>query len=104
MKLNIKAVAIAEAVVGGILFILCRLMFTLAPDTTLASSKYLFHTDWSGIAVPVTWGGFFLGFVVFTVFMAVVGAAWAWLYNYIVGISGVSSAQPTSIKHEQAAA
>ena len=30
-----------------------------------------------------------LGFVVFTVFMAVVGAAWAWLYNYIVGVSVV---------------
>lgn len=104
MKLNTKAVAIAEAAVGGILFILCRLVFTLAPDTTLASSKYLFHTDWSGIAVPVTWGGFFLGFVVFTVFMAVVGAAWAWLYNYLVGVSAVTSVQPTAIKHEKAAA
>jgi hypothetical protein len=104
MKLNIKAVAIAEAVAGGILFILCRLIFTLAPDTTLASSKYLFHTDWSGIALPVTWGGFFLGFVVFTVFMTVVGAAWACLYNYIVGVSAVGSVQPTAISHEKAAA
>jgi len=52
----------------------------------------------------VTWGGFFLGFVVFTVFMAVVGAAWAWLYNYIVGVSAVASVQPTAIRHEKAAA
>ena len=104
MKLNIKAVAIAEAAVAGILFILCRLIFTVAPETTLASTKYLFHTDWSGIAVPVTWGGFFLGFVVFTAFMAVVGAAWAWLYNYMVRVSTVASAQPTMIKHEKVAA
>lgn len=103
MKLNIRAVAIAEAAVAGILFILCRLIFTLAPNTTLATTKYLFHTDWSGIALPVTWGGFFLGFVVFTVFVAVVGAAWAWLYNYMVRVSTVSSAQPTMSKPEKVA-
>jgi hypothetical protein len=45
MKLNVRAIAIAQGIVGGILFVLCRLVFMLFPDATLASSKYLFHTD-----------------------------------------------------------
>lgn len=83
MKLNIKAVVIAEAVVGAVLFTLCRLAFLVAPDATLAALKYLTHIDWSPLTMPVTmtWGGFILGLIVFTIFIGVVGAAWAWLYN-----------------------
>ena len=33
--------------------------------------------------MPVTWGGFLSGLVVFTVFITIVGTAWAWLYNLI---------------------
>jgi hypothetical protein len=81
MKLNIKAVAIAEAVVAGALFVLCRLAFALAPEATLAGLKYLTHIDWSSVAMPVNWKGFLSGLVVFTLFTAVIGAAWAWIYN-----------------------
>lgn len=81
MKLNVKAVVIAEAVVGAALFILCRLAFAVAPDATLAGLKYLTHIDWSSVAMPVSWGGFLSGLIVFTVFIAVVGAIWAWIYN-----------------------
>lgn len=85
MKLNIKAIAIAEAVVGAALFILCELAFALAPDATLSALKYLTHIDWSSVAIPVSWGGFITGLVVFTIFTAVVGAVWAWIYNLIAG-------------------
>jgi 2TM family of unknown function (DUF5676) len=84
MKLNIKAIAIAEAIVAGTLFVLCRLAFALAPDATLAALKYLTHIDWSSVTMPVSWGGFLLGLVVFTILVAVVGAAWAWIYNLMV--------------------
>lgn len=104
MKLNVKAIAIAEATVAGILFILCRLVFTLAPDTTLAAMKYLFHTDYSSITVPVNWGGFFLGLVVLTVFMAVVGAVWAWIYNRLARESSEASVEATRVKQERVAA
>jgi hypothetical protein len=83
MKLNIKAVVIAEAVVGAALFILCRLAFVVAPAATLAALKYLTHIDWSSVTMPVTFGGFVSGLVVFTIFMAIVGGVWAWLYNMI---------------------
>lgn len=92
MKLNIKAVAIAEAFVAGVLFVLCRLAFALAPEATLAALKYLTHIDWSSVVMPVNWGGFLSGLVLFTVFTAVVGAAWAWIYNLLARQPGTTSA------------
>lgn len=92
MKLNIKAVAIAEAFVAGVLFVLCRLAFALAPEATLATLKYLTHIDWSSLVMPVNWGGFLSGLVLFTVFTAVVGAAWAWIYNLLARQPGTTSA------------
>ena len=91
MKLNVKAVVIAEALVGAALFILCRLAFALAPDTTLATLKYLTHIDWSTVTMPVTWGGFISGLVVFTIFMAIVGGIWAWIYNLIARTPSAAS-------------
>ena len=91
MKLNIKAIAIAEAVVGAALLILCRLAFAIAPDGTLATLKYLTHIDWSPVTIPVTLGGFILGLVVFTILMALIGCAWAWIYNRIAGETRAAS-------------
>ena len=91
MKLNVKAVVIAEAIVGAALFILCRLAFVVAPDPMLATLKYLTHIDWSSVTMPVTLGGFISGLVVFTIFMAVIGGVWAWIYNLIARTPNVAS-------------
>lgn len=98
MKLNVKAIAIAQGAVAGILFVLCRLVFELAPQSTLATMKYVFHTDWSSVAAPVTWGGFFLGLVLFVVFAALVGVAWASIYNRLASESRVASTRAAATK------
>lgn len=85
MKLNIKAVVIAVAIVGAALFTLCRVAFAIAPESTLATVKYLTHIDWSPVTMPVTLGGFVSGLIVFTIFMAIVGAVWALIYNSLAG-------------------
>lgn len=90
MKLNVKAIAIAHGAVAGILFILCRFIFMLVPDGSLAAMKYLFHTDWSSVAAPVNWGGFFLGLILLMVFAALVGAAWSSIYNGLARQSGAA--------------
>lgn len=83
MKLSIKGIVIAEAVVGAALFILCRLAFDIAPAATLAALRYLTHIDWSPVAMPVTLGGFIAGLIVFTIFIAVIGGVWASIYNLV---------------------
>ena len=96
MKLNIKAIAIAEAVVGAALFILCRLAFAVAPDATLSTLKYLTHIDWSPVTMPVTLGGFIAGLIVFTIFIAVVGSVWAWIYNLVARTSAAAEQVTTN--------
>ena len=103
MKLNVRAMAIAHGTVAGILFVLCRLVFMLAPDGSLAAMKYLFHTDWSSVAAPVNWGGFFLGLVLLMVFAGLVGAAWASLYNGLAPESSVASTKAATANPRMAA-
>lgn len=91
MKLNVKAVVIAEAIVGAALFILCRLAFVVVPDATLAALKYLTHIDWSSVTMPVSLGGFIFGLVAFTVLIAVIGGVWAWIYNLIARTPSAAS-------------
>lgn len=98
MKLNVKAIAIAQGAVAGILFVLCRLVFTWAPNGTIVAMKYLFHTDWSSVAVPLTWGGLFVGLVLFVVFAALVGVVWASIYNRLASESRVASTRATATK------
>lgn len=96
MKLNVRAIAIAHGAVAGIMFVLCRLVFTIAPEGTLAATKYLFHTDWSTVALPLTLAGSFLGLVLFTGFAALVGAIWASTYNWLARESrAAQTIQPT---------
>lgn len=97
MKLNVKAMAIAHGTVAGILFVLCRFVFMLAPDGSLAAMKYFFHTDWSSVAAPVNWGGFFLGLVLLMLFAGLIGATLGSIYNWVASESTVRSpnAKPT---------
>ena len=81
MKLDLRALAFSEALVGSALFVICAAFIVLAPDATASATKYLFHIDLSGIARPVSWGGFLSGLVVFTLFMGFVGLVWGWFYN-----------------------
>lgn len=81
MKLDVRALALSEALVGAALFVVCAAFIALTPDTTAGATRYLFHIDLFGIARPVSWGGFLSGLVVFTLFMGVVGLVWGWFYN-----------------------
>jgi hypothetical protein len=81
MKIDIRVLALSEALVGAALFVFCAAFIALAPDATANATKYLFHMDLSNIARPVSWGGFLSGLVVFTLFMGIVGLVWGWFYN-----------------------
>lgn len=81
MKLDIKAVAIAEALVVAAVFVLCAFVIAVVPEQTAAATRYLFHIDLSSLARPVSWGGFISGLIVSSVAMGLAGAVWASLYN-----------------------
>ncbi|HKZ78266.1 MAG TPA: DUF5676 family membrane protein [Pyrinomonadaceae bacterium] len=81
MKLDVRAIAISEGLVMAAVFVICAFFIAVAPGQTAAATRYLFHIDLSGLARPVSWGGFLSGLVVFSVFMAVVAGVWGAIYN-----------------------
>lgn len=81
MKLNVKAVSIAEGLVVAVVFVICTFVIAVVPEQTAPATRYLFHVDLSGLARPISWGGFFSGLIVSSIAMGLAGAAWASIYN-----------------------
>ena len=87
MKLDIRAFAIASALIAAILFVVCAFFVFIAPKETTVVAGQLIHADLSSIVRSLTWGNFFGGLIGWTVGTALVAAATAWLYNRLVGES-----------------
>ncbi|MDO8740758.1 MAG: DUF5676 family membrane protein [Candidatus Woesearchaeota archaeon] len=82
-KLNVKTTALTLAIVGGVLSLACAAIIAIWPG----SLKYLgaiFHgIDLTAIAkTSVSIGSVILGLIEVVVIGAIVGALFAWLYNY----------------------
>lgn len=86
MKLDIRAFAIATALVTAVLFVICAFFVALAPRETTAVAGYLVHADLSGLSRSLTWGNFFGGLVGWSVGTAIIAGATAWLYNRLVRV------------------
>ncbi len=84
MKLKIPAFAGATAIITAIAFSLCSLFLAVAPEATYEASSFLFHTNLTNLAYPMSWGTFFGGLAVWTIAMAITGAGLAWLYNQLI--------------------
>lgn len=84
MKLDLRAFAMASALMAAILFILCTFFVFIAPKETTAVAGHVIHADLSGIVRSLTWGNFFGGLLGWTVGTAIVAGATAWLYNRLV--------------------
>lgn len=83
-KLNIKKVSLSLATVSGILYVLCAILFAIAPQTALSLSKDLFHgIDITQIAKNTTLEGTIIGFVEIIVLSLLVGWLFAVIYNYL---------------------
>lgn len=84
-KLNPKVVSFSLAFVSGIVYILCAIFFTIAPQTTLNISKYMFHgIDITKIAnTPIPWSDTIIGFIEIVMFSLILGWLFATIYNKI---------------------
>lgn len=80
-RLNVRAVAVGQTFVGAVLFLVCSLLVALFPEATAKFTGFAFHTDLSGIARPVSFGGFLVGLVVFSLGFGLVSALAAGVYN-----------------------
>jgi small-conductance mechanosensitive channel len=80
-KYNVRDVAVTQAVVGAILFLLCSLLVVLFPGATAKFTAYAFHTDLSRIMQPPSFSGFVTGLIVFSLGFGLISALAASVYN-----------------------
>ena len=82
MKLKIKAFALAKAAMVTAIYVVCGLLYGLAPEPFYAFNKQLFHVDLSSVGRPIIWGGFFAGIIVVALLTGIAAALWTWCYNH----------------------
>ena len=85
MELDIRAFAIAAAIIAAALDTICAFFVAVAPSVPTTFFGYLIHSDLSVIPRSLTWGAFFIGLVEWTLGAAIVAGAAAWLYNRLTG-------------------
>ena len=84
---NPKSLGLALAIVSGTAYIVCALLFAIAPASTLNFFSALFHgidiTPIAGTTVPLSTA--VLGFFESVILAFVLGWFFAKVYNYIAG-------------------
>lgn len=81
MRLDATAFGTAAAIVAAVLFTLCALAIAVAPEATSAAGTSLFHLDLTNLIGTLTWGGFFVGLLSWSVGTWLVFTSVAGLYN-----------------------
>lgn len=81
LRLDATSFGFAAAIVAAALFTLCALAVALAPEWTTLAASSLIHLDLSNLARTLTWGGFFVGLICWSVGTWLVFASVAGLYN-----------------------
>ena len=81
MKLNAGAFGAAAGITAAALFTLCAAFVAVAPGTATAVISYVVHLDLTGLARPLTFGSFCVGFVFWGAGTALVFAAAGGIYN-----------------------
>ena len=80
MKLDVKAMAVAVGNVTAGFFLLCSLLYAIAPQT-VGWTSHMFHIDVTSIFRPITVVGVVLGAACWWILMAVLAGVASALYN-----------------------
>lgn len=84
MKLNEKAFAFASIVTIALLWLVCSLLVYLMPDMSMQASGSMMHMDLSTMQWSMTFPGFLVGLIIWSLAAGVVGWIFALLYNMFV--------------------
>ncbi|MBI5798184.1 hypothetical protein HZA98_04755 [Candidatus Woesearchaeota archaeon] len=83
--INTKKVSLSLAIVSGIIYVGCVILFAIAPQATLKYSKDLFHgIDITQIAASnISLGSTIIGFIEIIILALLTGWLFAATYNFL---------------------
>lgn len=83
-RLNVRAVAVTQTLIGAALFLVCSLLVFFFPKAAAQFIGFAFHTDLSGMARPISFVSFFVGLIIFSLGFGLVSALAAGVYNNLI--------------------
>lgn len=84
LRLNPLAFALAGAVAAAILWTLCSLMVLALPALALDMTGHMLHAQLGSFGWTLTWTGFLVGLVAWSVWTAIAGWLLAFAYNLLL--------------------
>jgi hypothetical protein len=89
MRINASALGFAAAVVMGVAFGICGLLFATLPGPTAAFASWVLHVDVTQITRPVSLWNLFCGIILFAAYVGFLVGLVAKFYNRLsVGQAG----------------
>ena len=85
MKLNPNALAIASALTIAILWTLCSLLVFALPSTMSGTTGHMIHAHLESFTWVLTWTGYLIGLIAWSVWAAITGWLIAVVYNRMTG-------------------
>ena len=77
--------AVACAVSTGVVWSICSVLVVFFPNYMLQMTAHMFHVDLVDVHWTMTWSGFSLGLIGWTILAGFAGAVLAVVYNRLVG-------------------
>ena len=81
MRLDASKLGFAAAIVMGIAFGICGLLFALLPGPTAAFASWVLHIDVSQMTKPISMWNLFCGILLFAAYVGVLVSLVANFYN-----------------------
>lgn len=85
MKLDARYFGVSAGIVAAVTFVLCGLLVAVAPGATQAGISYVLHVDLTSLSRTLTAASFFVGLIVFSLFVGLCAYGTAALYNALQG-------------------
>ena len=84
MKLDANKLALATGIVSAVIWIICSALVSVMPGGMMQMSGHMLHANLDTMQWTMTWTGFVIGLILWTVVSAVVVWAVAAVYNRLV--------------------
>ena len=81
MNLDAKSLAMSFGIVTAALWTICSVLVALMPGPTMTVMAHMLHGDAAEFSWTMTWTGFFIGLVSWTLSAAAAGWLIGWFYN-----------------------
>ena len=81
MKLSAKALSLASAITVAIFWLICSILVAISPGSMMQMTGQMVHMDVAEMSWTLTWAGFLIGWVVWSVLAGVFGWLLALIYT-----------------------